>query len=616
MNSLNFMTKWIIYSFIVLLAFVSFACEKNIEVYPPVAVAEVYPPLGNTTTEFLFNASQSHIKGDDTVLFFRWDWDGDNIWDNSYSKSPKAYHRYYKLGEYYPILMVQNNSGLSDTLLFDKIEVKQGFSPPHPSFSVFPKYGNIITDFYFDASLSYDDEDSLSNLKYRWDWEADDIWDTKYLSKPIITHRFADDGLFNVTLEVTDKKGFSSFVHNEVLVDLHSPSLIVDFKILPDSGSTDDEFIFDATASEDIKNTNNKLSYRWRLTGVNNNNLYELFVTEFLENPVFTYQFYATEFGKKKMYLYVKDEDGLVNTCMKEFEVHYSNLPPTSNFTIIPIRGNVNTDFYFRSVYYASDPDEFSHKLKVRWDFENDGEWDTDVSRDNRMIFHQYSNPGIYDVACEVMDSRGLTDILIQKVYVSNGTNETSYVEHQIPPYDKTKWKYYGTIKIGNQWWTSENMNYPDLEEYPQLSDCYDDLKINCEVFGGLYSLTDLFKVAQGDGKIQPMPICPTGWHIPSDSEWFTLISYYGGSLKAVKELKPGGSSDFNILMAGERIPFNPNNMYREVFLGLGSYSVFWTSTFIGGQNTRVWRFNDGTNSLDIFSISPSYRFSLRCIKD
>ena len=614
------MNKWRIYSYLVFLVFIFYACEKNMEVFAPVAVAEVFPPHGNTKTEFLFNASQTHVKGSDTVLFFRWDLDGDNNWDSPFSKSSKLSYRYYKTGEYYPRLLVQNYSGLSDTLNLNKIEVNLAHSPPHPAFSVFPQSGNIVTDFSFDASPSYDDVDSTLSLKYRWDWEGDEIWDTEYLSEPVITHRFTLVGHYNPTLEVIDSKGLSSIIDDEVLVDMHNPNLIVDFKILPDSGTTDETFIFDASACQDLENLNNMLFYRWKLIGEQDNLRFVLIKTDFLEDPIFTYEFLEDEFGLKTMYLEVMDENGLVNSFKKEFVVYYSNLSPTADFKPIPRRGNVNTNYYFRSINFASDPDEFSHELLIRWDFENDGVWETDISRDNRMIFHNFSSPGIYEVVCEVTDSKGLSDTCVQKIYVSTGTNETDYIEHRIPPYDKLKWKYYGTVKIGDQWWTSENMNFPELEEYPYLSTCYDNMESSCREYGGLYKLEDLFEIEIGGGRTMPVPACPEGWHIPSHEDWKNLFSNYGGISKAYKELAPGGSSDFNILMAGEKISYDPVRPKRHLYVGQGSWTVLWTTKIAlatGSRNARVLIFNSETGSISNFINSMrTNRFSLRCVKD
>lgn len=92
----------------------------------------------------------------------------------------------------------------------------------------------------------------------------------------------------------------------------------------------------------------------------------------------------------------------------------------------------------------------------------------------------------------------------------------------------------YQTVKIGNQVWTVENLRttkYSDGSEIPLVTDktvwealitpgyCYYNNMINADSikkFGGLYNwyVVDTKKLA------------PTGWHVPTDTEWYTLQNY------------------------------------------------------------------------------------------
>jgi uncharacterized protein (TIGR02145 family) len=86
-----------------------------------------------------------------------------------------------------------------------------------------------------------------------------------------------------------------------------------------------------------------------------------------------------------------------------------------------------------------------------------------------------------------------------------------------VPCGDKT----YKTVKIGNQTWFAENLNY-NVEG----SMCYDDDPANCAKYGRLYT----WEAAKS--------VCPTGWHLPSDDEWDILVDYAGGSSTAGTKLK------------------------------------------------------------------------------
>ena len=68
--------------------------------------------------------------------------------------------------------------------------------------------------------------------------------------------------------------------------------------------------------------------------------------------------------------------------------------------------------------------------------------------------------------------------------------------------------KVYKTVKIGNQVWMAENLNYSDSSTTPSLkgnSWCYDDKAGYCIVAGRLYT----WAAAMSE-------ICPNGWHLPT----------------------------------------------------------------------------------------------------
>jgi len=75
--------------------------------------------------------------------------------------------------------------------------------------------------------------------------------------------------------------------------------------------------------------------------------------------------------------------------------------------------------------------------------------------------------------------------------------------------------KVYKTVKIGDQIWMAENLNYN-----APGSQCYN------YKYGRLYDRKTALKV------------CPAGWHLPDDDEWQTLFDFVGGIEIAGKKLK------------------------------------------------------------------------------
>ena len=203
----------------------------------------------------------------------------------------------------------------------------------------------------------------------------------------------------------------------------------------------------------------------------------------------------------------------------------------------------------------------------------------------------------------------------------------------------------YKTVKIGEQVWMAENLNYADSVKTPSLKEnswCYGNVAANCEKYGRLYTWAaaiDSVKLANdvmnpldcGYGKTCDFSgtvqgICPSGWHLPSRDEWNTLITAVGGDSKAGTALKStsgwtslngvsGNGTDafgFSALPAGYRD--RHGRYYSE-----RSYAKFWTSTEDaedGSYNAYDMSiFVETYASLNVSSSKP-YGYSVRCLKD
>jgi parallel beta-helix repeat protein len=87
-------------------------------------------------------------------------------------------------------------------------------------------------------------------------------------------------------------------------------------------------------------------------------------------------------------------------------KVRYDN-SPTAFFTVTPASGTVSTTFTFNASL-TWDPDNLTSDLKVRWDFNGDGTWDTGWSTD-KIVQHTYTQAGEYNVTMEVISTQNRT---------------------------------------------------------------------------------------------------------------------------------------------------------------------------------------------------------------
>ena len=166
--------------------------------------------------------------------------------------------------------------------------------------------------------------------------------------------------------------------------------------------------------------------------------------------------------------------------------------------------------------------------------------------------------------------------------------------------------KTYKTVKIGTQTWMAENLNYE-----AKGSKCYDNNPANCKKYGMLYNWYTA-KTA-----------CPDGWHLPSDTEWQTLVDFAGGDETAGKILKASNGWNDNYGKSGngeDKFGFsalpsglgNPNNFYD-----VGNYGYWWSSSEYGSSN-RAYHRHMGYSYENVYNrnhIGKDFLFSVRCVQ-
>ena len=205
---------------------------------------------------------------------------------------------------------------------------------------------------------------------------------------------------------------------------------------------------------------------------------------------------------------------------------------------------------------------------------------------------------------------------------------------------DERDGQTYKTVKIGDQTWMAENLNYrylgPTADE-DSSSFCYDNDPDKCDSYGRLYlwsAAMDSAGIIKGNtangcgyySVCSPSEtmrgVCPQGWHLPSYNEWGDLLTAVGDSSVAGKMLKfetgwelysgieNNDAFGFSALPAGYR--YNDGSYDAE-----GYYAYFWCSTEAGyGSRSYSPYLNYGIDNASLNINFKSYGFSVRCLKD
>lgn len=268
--------------------------------------------------------------------------------------------------------------------------------------------------------------------------------------------------------------------------------------------------------------------------------------------------------------------------------IHESGLPPPDNFSAASI--SLNEVF----LTWADIEGEQGYKI----DKKTEGwAWQTNyavLSEDNTSFIDDISsNPE------EIVQYRICS---YYKFYKSDYT--LTSINTACPQFlDQRDGKTYNSVQIGDQCWMQENLYYEAEGE------CYENDPLNCDKFGRLYD----WNTALG--------ICPSGWHLPSVTEWEELINYLGGDDVAGGKMKSTlywlspntgatNSSQFSAFPGGS----NTAGLYT----GINIIGSFWTANQNITERWGAFYYNIFYNSTQI---TKSYFYesdgrAVRCVRD
>ena len=269
------------------------------------------------------------------------------------------------------------------------------------------------------------------------------------------------------------------------------------------------------------------------------------------------------------------------------------------------------------------------------WDF---GDGDSSTSQNPQ---HIYESAGIYSVSLMVSNPYG-SDTLVEEDFIT--VNESIIITEIFT--DERDNHEYTMVRIGEQVWMAENLAYlPEVyppEDYSAengLKYVYDHFNTNTDeakssfnysTYGVLYNWT----AAMGDDTgsiVDPsgvQGICPDGWHLPGDDEWFELILYVGDNwddpfnTNAGGQLKEVGFAHWVIPNAGAADTYGftglPGGAYFSddggSFGYLGSEAYWWSSD--ADTVGYSWGLSGEDENIHWYYSDKSYGYNVRCIKD
>jgi len=189
------------------------------------------------------------------------------------------------------------------------------------------------------------------------------------------------------------------------------------------------------------------------------------------------------------------------------------------------------------------------------------------------------------------------------KEYINDINAKIAKIKKSFGSFDDARdGKTYKTVKLENQTWMAENLNY-EIEG----SKCYKNDPANCEKYGRLYD----WKTA--------MKACPKGWHLPNGTEWKTLVNLAGGDNKAGNTLKSSSGWNYNgngtDTFSFSALPGGSGSS-DDNFNSVGGSGFWWSASEYdaGGAYSQLILYN--FENMNYSSIIKDYLLSVRCLQD
>jgi uncharacterized protein (TIGR02145 family) len=194
---------------------------------------------------------------------------------------------------------------------------------------------------------------------------------------------------------------------------------------------------------------------------------------------------------------------------------------------------------------------------------------------------------------------------------------------------------YYTSVIIGTQEWMIENLKttkYADGTAIPNLTNgldwiaedgsgghdgaycCYDNIALNLSPYGALYNW---YAVNNAHG------LAPTGWRVPTDSDYLLLVAFLGGLAVTGGKLKETGFTHWNSPNLGatddygfKGLPSGWRFNVDGLFSAMGTGGILWSSTAISASDGGIFDLLHYTAAAIQSNDAKNAGYAVRCMRD
>ncbi len=278
--------------------------------------------------------------------------------------------------------------------------------------------------FEFDASCTKDTDTARNKLRYYWDF-GDETEEEYYPEANYKTeHIYWKTGKYTIQLLVKDDSENRSVYRLEVNV-VKNNGPIIDLQVSPETGTYNEEFTFDASATTHDQFRKEYLEFCWDFDG---DQVMEIACSKNKEKVKHAYPYGTT--GKKTVLLEVRDPAS--GSITKEYTVQFiENTSPVANIFLIPeSEGTFNTEFIIDASFSTDLESDFKCRIDSDYSGKDDIIYDQNFS--NTCSWHKkFTTTGTKKIHIQLEDEDQSRIDEFLTVNINDSSEYFSYLNKQ-----------------------------------------------------------------------------------------------------------------------------------------------------------------------------------------